>query len=339
VLLWVAAAVVVVSAATVLGLSLADGGRGGGAGSATSTAAPGTTTPSQPSQEPWEAIAQAPLGLESAGTAVFKGKAWVVGGFDGSRRGRADVLVYDPAKDAWSKGPKLPAAITHAALVATDKELFVIGGYAGSTVEAVDTVRRLDGTGSRWVDAPSLPVAVGAGAAAWDGRRIVYAGGVGADGKPASSVLAFENGAWRQLGRLSRAREHLAAVSDGKGTTWFLAGEVNVGNAKTVFGTVDAVRGDGVRTVGEVPTARGSVAGFFSPSDGACVGGGRDGGGGLHAEVECVGVDGTTRRLPDLRTPRHGQGMVVIDGSAYALLGSDNEARTFRTGEVRPLDS
>jgi hypothetical protein len=31
--------------------------------------------------------------------------------------------------------------------------------------------------------------------------------------------------------------------------------------------------------------------------------------------------------------------MVAIDGSAYALLGADNDAKTFRTGEVRPLAS
>jgi Protein kinase domain/Kelch motif len=339
-LLWAVAAVVtVVGAGTGIGLSLANRDQGGGTASSTSTASPSTTTTPKPPERPWTATAQAPLGVESAGTAAFQGKAWVVGGFDGAGRGRADVFVYDPAKDAWSRGPKLPDAITHAALVSTGKELFVIGGYAGSTVQPIDTVRRLDEATSRWVRAPSLPGAVGAGAAAWDGRRIVYAGGVGANGDPTRSVFAFENGAWRRLGRLSQAREHLAAASDGKGTTYFLAGEVNRGNAKTPFSTVDAVKGDTVRKVGDVPTARGSVASFFSPSDGACVGGGRsDGGGELNAEVECISADGATKKLPNLQTPRHGLGMVAIDGSAYALLGSDNQARTFRTGETRPLE-
>ena len=330
---WAVAAVAAAAAAVGIWLSLGEGERGA------RTAPPGTTTAPKPPERQWTATAQAPLGVESAGTAVFKGKVWIVGGFDGTRQGRADAIVYDPAKDAWSEGPKLPRAITHAALVSTGKELFVIGGYAGSTTEPVATVRRLDEATSRWVRAPSLPGAVGAGAAAWDGRRIVYAGGVGADGEPSSSVLALENGAWRRLGRLSRAREHLAAATDGKGTTYFLAGEVNRGNLKTALRTVDAVKGNTVRKVGDVPTARGSVAGFFSPSDGACVGGGRDGGQGLHPEVECIGSDGVTKKLPNLRTPRHGLGMVVIDGSAYALLGSDNEAQTFRTGEVLPLAS
>ena len=66
------------------------------------------------------------------------------------------MFVYDPAKNAWTKGPRLPRAISHAALVSTGKQLFVIGGYAGSTTKPVSTVRRLDQAGSRWVDAPSL---------------------------------------------------------------------------------------------------------------------------------------------------------------------------------------
>jgi serine/threonine protein kinase len=334
-LLLVVAALVAVAAGTGIWLSLAGGGQRAG----TTSTAPSGTTAAKPSGQRWTATAEAPLGVESAGTAGFQGKAWVVGGLDGTRHERADVFVYDPAKNAWTKGPRLPRAISHAALVSTGKQLFVIGGYAGSTTKPVSTVRRLDQAGSRWVDAPSLPVAVGAGAAAWDGRRIVYAGGVGADREPSRSVFAFENGAWRRLGALSQAREHLAAASDGKGTTYFLAGEVNRGNAKTVFNTVDAVEGDAVRLVGFVPTARGSVAGFFSPSSGACVGGGRDGGDGLYAEVECIGADGVTKKLPNLQTPRHGLGMVVIHGLAYALLGSDNQARTFRTGEVLRLAS
>jgi hypothetical protein len=267
---------------------------------------------------------------------VFQGKAWLAGGFDGNRQGRADVLIYDPASDSWSSGPKLPQPLSHAVLVSTGRELFLIGGYAGSTTDPINTVRRLDESTSTWVDAPSLPVPVGAGAAEWDGNRIVYAGGVGADGQPSRSVFALENGAWRRLGRLSQAREHLAAASDGKGTTYFLAGEVNRDNAKTVFGTVDAVEGDTVRSIGELPTARGSVGGFYSPDDGACAGGGRHSGG-LHAEVECISPDGATKKLPNLKTPRHGLGMAVVDGNAYALLGSDNRGRTFRTSEVRPL--
>jgi myosin-crossreactive antigen len=111
---------------------------------------------------------------------------------------------------------------------------------------------------------------------------------------------------------------------------------VRKGDAKTSFGTVDAVEGDTVRKIGELPTARGAVGGFHSPEDGACAGGGRQGGE-LRAEVECITPDGATKKLPSLETPRHSLMMAAVDGRAYALLGSDDRARTFRIGEVLPL--
>jgi hypothetical protein len=326
------AAVLVIWGAAWLWLVLNDDGGGGG----NQATPPVTTAAPAPPEQPWTATARSPLGVESAGVAVFQNKVWLAGGFDGNRQGRTDVLIYDPASDSWSSGPKLPEPVTHAVLVSTGQELYVIGGYAGNTTDPIATVRRLDESTSTWIEASSLPVPVGAGAAEWDGQRIVYAGGVGENGQPSPSVFALENETWRRVGRLSQAREHLAAATSGNGTVYFLAGEVNKGNAKTVFGTVDAIEGDTVRKIGELPTARGSVGGFHSPQDGACAGGGRSSGE-LHAEVECITPDGVTKKLPSLKTPRHGLGMAVVDGSAYALLGSDNQARTFRTGEVRPL--
>jgi hypothetical protein len=338
-LLWMVAAVVAFAVGIGIGFQTLSGGdRGAGTGSATS-APPGSTAP-KPAEQPWRAIAEAPLGVESAGTAVFKGKAWVAGGLDGNRKGRADVLIYDPANDTWRRGPRLPEAVTHAALVSTGDDLFVIGGYAGSTTTPIRTVRRLDEANNTWVDAPKLPISLGAGAAAWDGRRIVYAGGVRLSGEPSRLVYVFQNQSWRRIsGRLTTAREHLAAASDGKGTTYFLAGEVNRGGARTSLATVDLVKGDTVRKVGDVSTPRGSVGAFFFPDDGACLGGGRDGAGGLHAEVQCIRANGAKKKLPDFETARHGLGMVVIDGSAYALLGSDIQAKTFRTSETLSLAS
>ena len=300
-----------------------------------------TTTAPEPEQV-WTAAARAPLGLESSGVTTFDGKVWIAGGFDSQRTGRASVLIYDPAGDSWSEGPELPQALTHAVLVSTGDELLLIGGYTGSSTAPIATVRRLARGSTTWADAPDapdLPAPVAAGAAAWDGRRVVYAGGVQADGKPSGAVLALEDGSWRRIGTLPRAREHLGAASDGRGTTYFLAGEVNDGLRKTVYADVDAVKGDTVRRLGKVATPRGSVAGFWSPAEGACAAGGRDGTGGLYAQVECVNPDGTATRLPDLRTRRHGLGAVVVDGTAYALLGSDNNARAFRTTESLPLES
>jgi serine/threonine protein kinase len=296
-------------------------------------------TTSAPKPQAWTALAAAPFGLESAGVATFDGQIWNAGGFDDRRRGRASVLLYDPEGDSWSNGPDLPEPLTHATLVSTGDVLFLIGGYSGSTTTPITTVLRLERGSSTWVQAPDLPVPLGAGAAVWDGRRVVYGGGVTTGGKPSEAVFALEDGSWRRVGDLSRAREHLAAVSDGKGLTYFLAGEVNDSQGKTVHADVDVVTTNRVRRIGKVPTPRGSVAGFWSPTDGACAAGGRDGEDGLYGTVECLRLDGAAKRLPDLPTKRHGLGAAVVDGTVYALMGSDNRARTFRTGESLPLES
>jgi Kelch motif len=206
--------------------------------------------------------------------------------------------------------------------VSSGQELYLIGGYRGSTLVPVTTVRRLDPVAGRWVRGPDLPVSLGAGAAAWDGRRVVFAGGVGGDGRPSAAVYALENGSWRRIGTLPAAREHLAAASDGNGTTFFLAGEVNGPGGKVVLAEVDAVTGGTVRRLADVPRPRGSVAGFWSPAAGACVAGGRDGSGKLFSEVDCVDAKGAATRLPSLPTPRHGLGIAVVDGTAYAVLGA-----------------
>jgi len=333
-----AAAVLGVIGLVALGLWLS---RDGGATPAPTTVASQTptTAPAAPAVKPqaWAAVAaQAPLALESSGTAAFKGQVWVAGGFDDKRKGRSDVLVYDPARKQWRKGPALPQALTHAALVSTGKELLLVGGYRGSTLEPITTVRRLDPTTNTWVRGPSLPVAVGAGAAAWDGKRVVFGGGVTADGKPSAAVYVLDGSSWRRIGALTKAREHLAAASDGKGTTFFLAGEVNDSNGKAALADVDVVKGATVRKLGTVGTPRGSVAGFFSPADGACVAGGRDGSDRLYADVECVDAAGTRKSLPSLPTPRHGLGAAVVGGKVFALLGAAPE--NVKLGEVLPLE-
>jgi actin-like ATPase involved in cell morphogenesis len=286
------------------------------------TAGPTTVVP-RPNPT-WTELPAALTTFESAGVASFRGRLWVAGGFDERRAALTSVLVYDPGRKSWSEGPPLPEPLTHAALVTTDKDLLLIGGYRNNTTNPISTVRRLDLGTSRWVEEPALPAPLGAGAAAWDGRRVVYAGGVGADRRPSAAVLALQDGTWRRIGTLPRAREHLATASDGRGRVWFLAGEVNTGGPtprKKVFSEVDLVQGGSVRRVGQVATARGSVAGFWSRSTGPCVAGGRNEAGVLLPQVECLGAGGRSTSLQPLPTARHGLGVAVLDGVAYAVGG------------------
>jgi hypothetical protein len=272
---------------------------------------------------PWSAVAAAPVALTEVAVAAHNGRVWVAGGLRADGTASAAVLVFDPTKGTWAAGPMLPAAIHHAALVSTPGGLVLVGGYVGDTTTvATDAVRRLDDGATRWTDGAPLPEARAAGGAAFDGVRIVYAGGV-KPGGIADEVFALPTGdsAWSLIGHLPTAREHLAVTADGLGHTFVLGGRV--GDLDHNLGTVDLVQGSGegaVRTIGDLPTKRGGVGAFWWPSLGACLAGGESPGG-TNPQVECMAADGTRARLPDLGVARHGLGAAVVDGSAYVVLG------------------
>ena len=265
----------------------------------------------------WSAGPAAPVALTEVAAAAHQGRIWVAGGLDAEGIISAAVFVYDPDSDRWEEGPALPEPIHHAALVSDGDALWLIGGYAGGFDAPTAAVRVLEDGATHWVEHFGLPEPRAAGAAAWDGTAIIYGGGV-EPGSVASEVFAQRDHGWETIGRLSKPREHLAAASDGAGQTMFLGGRV--GGLEGNLATVDLVESGTVRSIGDLPTARGGVAAFWWPSVGACLVGGESPGG-TDAEVECTTPDGRQTRLSDLDVPRHGLGAVTLDGTAWTLLG------------------
>jgi len=282
----------------------------------------------------WVFAAPAPVSLTEVAAAAHDGRIWVAGGLDDEGRAVDRLLVYDPVGNGWDEGPTLPEAVHHSALVTDGDTLFLIGGYVGDGFgRPTDAVWRLDDEDlGAWVPAEPLPEPRGAGAAAWNGRGgILYGGGVGPDGI-SSDVFIREDGAWRVLASLSRAREHLAASSGGSGSVTFLGGRDATGN----LGTIDLVSSEGVvGRVQDLPTPRGGIAAFSAGSLGDCVVGG-EGPNGTFGAVECVGAFETTI-LPGLNLPRHGLGAVFYEGRAYVLLGGARPGLSV-TGAVEVLD-
>jgi hypothetical protein len=247
---------------------------------------------------------------------VLDGHIWVIGGLTESRAAAAEVNRYDPADDSWAEEAALPRPVHHTGVAGDGERLWVAGGYSDHD-QPTDAVWRM--TDGAWQPGPPLPEPRAAGGLAWDGDRLVYAGGVGPDGLAGDVfVLAGGSERWEAIGQLSTPREHLAAASDGQGTTWFLAGRT--GGLDTNLADVDVVLGDRVRRAGEVPTARGGVAGFHLPERGGCVAGG-EAPDGTFDQVECITSDGDVSSLPPMGQRRHGLGAAVVDGVAYTLLG------------------
>ncbi len=276
---------------------------------------PFTPRPSLAFEGAWATIEPAPIALTEVAVAAHNGRIWVAGGLRSDGSSSDEVFAYDVATRSWTNGPRLPQAVHHAALISEGAGLVLLGGYEADGPTAA--VRRLDDESGAWTDDVQLPAPRAAGAAAFDGGRIVFAGGV-QPGSVAGEVFALADGAWTQIGRLSKAREHLAAASDGLGRTFILGGRV--GGLGGNLGAVDLVEGGTVTALGDLPTPRGGVGAFWWPSLGACLAGGESPGG-TNAQVECIALDGTVVRLPDLGVARHGVGAAVLDGTAYVVLG------------------
>jgi non-specific serine/threonine protein kinase len=283
--------------------------------------------------EGWTRRANAPIALTEVAAAEHEGRIWVAGGLDATGKATDRVSVFDPAADTWVAGPALPEPIHHSALVSDGESLWLIGGYVGNAFDRpTEKVWQLQA--DNWIEHFPLPEPRAAGAAAWDGAgRILYAGGVGPGGV---SPVVFGQGdhGWEELARLFAPREHLAATSDGAGTVFVLGGRR--GGLEGNVATVELVSNGAVRRVADLATARGGVAAFFWPALGACLVGGESVGG-TNPEVECITADGRQSRLPDLRSPRHGLGAAVVDGSLYVVLGGERPG-LFVSDEVEAFE-
>lgn len=273
--------------------------------------------------ERWTLLSPAPVEATEVAAAAFGGRIWVVGGLDASGAPLSSTHIYDPRSDQWSQGPDLPLGVHHTSLVEADGELYVIGGFtnafgANEASQPSATVWRLTDDEASWVESDPLPEPRGAGGAAWDGRRLVYGGGVGPGGTSADVFSRGEDG-WRLMGRLAEPRQHLAAASDGAGRTWFVGGR-NVSLAEN-SGAVDVLDGDRLSPLGAPLTPRSGVGALWHAAISAvCVVGGETLEGTL-GRVECVDSDGALTLLPALAAPRHGVGAAVIDRTAYVVLG------------------
>ena len=295
--------------------------------SAPPASGPTSSSPARPpTADRWSERSAAPMTRTEVAAATLGGRIWVLGGMSDSGKPAPEVMIYDPPADRWSTGPTLPEGLHHAAAAGDGSRLWIVGGYVdnGSGHQPTAAVRMIDSATGRWTDGPPLPEPRAAGALAWDGSRLLYAGGVGPSGL-AGDVFTLRDGRWSRLGALSLAREHLAAASDGAGTTWFLAGRQ--GPPETNRPDVDLVTADKIARIGAIPTPRGGVAGFAVPGRGGCVAGGEQPSG-TFSEVECITADGKPAAVPNLVAGRHGIGAVFLDGTAYVLLGGPQPGLT-----------
>jgi Kelch motif len=295
------------------------------AGSVASAAQP-AWRPARPVPIPRTEVAAAPLGKEIA----------VVGGFlrTGANTGRADA--YSPARNRWRRLPDLPVTVDHAMAAGVSGRLYVVGGYGPGSAPRNTAFAFHHG---HWTPLPSMPAPRAAAGAAIVGGKLYVVGGVEAPGRLARDAFAFdfETARWTTF-RGPRPREHLgAAALDGR--VYVVAGRT--GGLDTNQDIVEAFdpRSGRWRAIPRVPGKRGGTA--AAAVGGRLVSAGGEQPGGTIRTVYAYSP--STRRwaqLPNMRTSRHGLGLVGWRGRAYALAGGPQPGLTVSgANEVLALSS
>jgi N-acetylneuraminic acid mutarotase len=280
----------------------------------------------------WGTLPSAGLARSEVGAARVGGSIYVVGGFErGCSCTTAAVERYDIRARRWRRVRDMPIALNHSTAVAYRGALYVQGGYTGSLTHPTGVLLRYDPARDRWRRLAPAPTVRAAHAAGVIGNRLYVAGGVDASGRSVRSLELYDFGRrrWRRgPSSPAPARNHLTGVaSDGR--FYVLGGRDSV-NYRA------AARYDPTRRRWQrLPSLRVARGGIASArlSDGRIVvfGGERlEPGGTTISEVELF--DPHTRRwrrLPDMRTPRHGLGGAAVGRRVFSLEGGPTPGFAF----------
>lgn len=299
----------------------------------TSTPAPTMSTPVFAPR--WTPLAPLPMALRDAAVAVFRGRIWVAGGSRSDAPGsQVDrVFIYDPVTDAWSNGPSLGRPTSNAALVAAGDALMFMGGYVESGGSREVLTLSADGRG--WTQVAPLPQNRVSGAAAYDGHRVVFAGGTRPDQTAADEIWSYEGDQWSQVGQLGHGRANFAAVSNGSGTVWFLGGYDK--ETKTGFSDIDVIVG-GLRTptATRLTTATFSGAATHTQGGVTCLIGGKTQIG--YAAWWCDDAPFATS-LPAPAPRRAGLGAALLGETIYVIGGYDDKSTSLDSVEAVTVKS
>ncbi|MEV6490646.1 Hsp70 family protein, partial [Actinoplanes sp. NPDC051633] len=267
----------------------------------------------------WKQLANLPVQLEGAAVAAYKDKIWVAGGLsnDEARTKLTSVYLYDPKTDKWAKGPTLPQRISHGSLVATPWSLYFLAGWVqdGGSKQ----VLKLNPTGTAWIPDVPLPEPRVAGAAAYDGSHVIFAGGTRKGGAPTDTVWSLTDGKWKSIGKLGEPRQKLTAVSNNVDTVWVLGGRDAQKDTKSA--QIDRIAQG---KVAEPPTVRidppiDSSAAVRLDGIGMCLVGGEMPGK-RYNDWWCDQT-GVAATLPKLDPPRAGLGVARLGRTIYVVGG------------------
>lgn len=160
-----------------------------------------------PADQSWAAGAPAPQGFFLAASAVYQDKLYVFGGLTSFLHNvlRPDaisdaVLIYDPAKDSWSRGPAMPLRLYAPAAVAdpTGEGIILTGGRHGTDEQSMPLANsyRFNPKDGRWTSLPAMKTGRYVHQMIADQQSVYSLFGQSADGTSDNGEI-FTGGQWQ----------------------------------------------------------------------------------------------------------------------------------------------
>ncbi len=172
----------------------------------------------------WRTLKPMPEQRAAGGAAVVNGKLYVVGGTTSATIGAPQAandlatatLVYDIARDTWSRGPG-PTKREHLGVTKLNGVVYAVGGRLGGADTNMQVFESYRPGARAWRRLAPVPGRRGGTALAATGRTIVSVGGE----TPTETIrtaygYSTKTRRWRRLPNLPTPRHGLGAVAFGK---------------------------------------------------------------------------------------------------------------------------
>jgi DNA-binding CsgD family transcriptional regulator/N-acetylneuraminic acid mutarotase len=165
----------------------------------------------------WTSLAGMPTPVRDIGAVVVSGQFYVPGGKSASGKASDELQIYNPIRNTWEQGARLPSAIYGYALATLDGKIYLIGGTNGKDI--LSTVYVYSPDTARWEQKTNMPTARAyASAAAVNGKIFVMGGYQGSKGLVANEMYTPEldndgNHPWEEQAALPAPRYGMGLVS------------------------------------------------------------------------------------------------------------------------------